>query len=236
VHRPVFIVTGATSGIGAAITARLAESDYRVLALGRNITALDELTSRLGSRVEGHVLNLCDDDALTSFTDRVSTEHPKLAGLVHSAGVLVPEALGVVSADNLDNMLTVNFRAPFLLTNQLIAPLAAARGHLVFVNSSVGLHASSGRAAYVASKFALRGLADAARLELNERGIRVTSIYPGRTATPGMSALVALEGGSYQPDSLLQPEDIADAVLSAITAPANAEITEVMLRPRTKSY
>ena len=233
---PIFIVTGATSGIGAAITAQLAASGRRVLAVGRNAAALDELSARLGPRVESRVLDLCDDDALAAFAERVAVEYALLDGLVHCAGILVPEALGAVSPGHLDQMLAVNFRAPFLLTNRLVEPLAAAHGHLVFINSSVGLQATSGRSAYVASKFALRGLADAARIELNHRGIRVTSLYPGRTATPGMSALVAREGRHYDPDALLQPEDVAQAVLGAINAPANAEITDIGLRPRTKSY
>ena len=233
---PVFIVTGATSGIGAAITARLAASQRRVLAVGRNTIALDALRSRLGSLVEGHALDLCDEAALEEFAARVAGDHPQLDGLVHCAGINLPERLGAVTTANLDHMLNLNFRAPFLLTNRLVEPLAAAGGTLVFLNSSVGLRATPGRSAYVASKFALRGFADAARLDLNERGVRVASIYPGRTATPGLAELVAGEGGHYDADALLQPEFVADAVLGVIDAPANAEITDIALRPRTKSY
>ncbi len=235
-RRPVFIVTGATSGIGAAIVASLAATNRRVLAVGRNAAVLDALADRFGPLVAAHELDISDDAALAAFAEGVASAHPLLDGLVHCAGVIIPEDLGAVSTANLDHMLAVNFRAPFVLTNRLIEPLAAARGTLLFINSSVGLTATAGRTAYVASKFALRGLADSARLELNHRGIRVASVYPGRTATPGMAALVAHEGGSYDAGALLQPEDVADAVLGIISAAANAEITDIALRPRTKSH
>lgn len=236
VNPQIYIVTGASSGIGAAIAAGLVATGRQVLAVGRRAAVLDDLAARLGSSLRVHPVDLEDETAVNAFADETIDNYAALHGLIHCAGIIVPGDLGCVSTRHLDRMLAVNFRAPFLLTNRLIEPLVAARGHLLFVNSSAGLHASAGRSAYVASKFALRGLADAARLELNARGIRVASVYPGRTATPGMADLFAQEGRHYDAKALLQPEDVAAAVIGIIDAPDNAEITEISIRPRTKSY
>lgn len=233
---PLFVVTGASSGIGAAIATRLAGSGRRVVALGRNRVALETLRERCGDALEVRDVDLEDDRALEACAQALLVAHPALDGLVHCAGVIRPGELGTVPPADLDRMLAVNFRAPFVLTNRLVPALAAARGQLVFVNSSAGLEASAGRAAYAASKFALRALADAARLELNARGVRVASVYPGRTASPGMDALFAQEGREYDPALLLQPDDIARAVLGVIDAPGHVEITEICMRPRHKSY
>jgi NADP-dependent 3-hydroxy acid dehydrogenase YdfG len=231
-----FVLTGASSGIGAAIAEQLVASGRQVIGVGRRREPLAALAERVGPGFDFHVLDLCDEEALYSFVENRLAAYPALGGLIHCAGLVVPGELGSVSPADLDQTMNVNFRAPFLLTNLLASRLAAARGQLVFVNSSAGLRASGGNAAYCASKFALRALADAARLELNARGVRVASIYPGRTATPTMERLYAAQGLDYDPALLLQPSDVAAAVLNIIEAPEHAEITDISLRPRLKSY
>jgi NADP-dependent 3-hydroxy acid dehydrogenase YdfG len=231
-----FVLTGASSGIGAAVAEQLVASGRRVIGISRNQDALAAMAARLGPKFEYHSVDLSDDRALEAFVDGRLAAHSSIAGLIHNAGLIMRGHLGSIAAATLDSMLRVNFRAPFLLTSMLLPRLKAERGHLVFINSSAGLHAAAGNAAFCASKFALRALADAARLELNQHGIRVASIYPGRTATPTMERLYADEGRDYRPELLLQPADVAAAVLNIIDAPEHAEITDVRLRPRVKSY
>lgn len=231
-----FVLTGASSGIGAAVAEQLVASGRRVIGISRNQDALAALAARLGPKFQYHPVDLSDDQALEAFVNGRLAAHPSIGGLIHNAGLIMRGHLGSISAATLDSMLRVNIRAPFLLTSMLLPRLKAERGHLVFINSSAGLHASAGNAAFCASKFALRALAEAARLELNQHGIRVASIYPGRTATPTMERLYAKEGTEYVPELLLQPADVATAVLGIIDAPAHTEITDVSLRPRVKSY
>jgi NADP-dependent 3-hydroxy acid dehydrogenase YdfG len=135
----------------------------------------------------------------------------------------------------LDAQLGVNLRAPYLLTQLLLPALVAAAGDVVFVNSSAGRAARGGVAAYAASKHALRALADGLRDEVNARGVRVLSVYPGRTATAGQAAIFAEEGRAYTPDLLLQPDDVAAAVAGALALPRTAEVTEIMIRPMRKT-
>jgi NADP-dependent 3-hydroxy acid dehydrogenase YdfG len=100
----------------------------------------------------------------------------------------------------------------------------------VFINSGAGISASAGLASYTASKFALRGFAESLRND--EPSLRVTSVHPGRIATPMQEDLVAYEGGEYDPARFLRPETVAKVVADAVNAPSDADIREVIVRPR----
>ena len=117
------------------------------------------------------------------------------------------------------------------LTRLVLPALRAARGRVVLVNSGAGRNASPGWASYAASKFALRAFADALRAEEEGNGVRVTSVYPGRTDTEMQRDVVRQEGGVYRPERYLRAESVAGAVLLAVTAPDDAALTELVLRP-----
>jgi len=87
---------------------------------------------------------------------------------------------------------------------------------------------------YTAAKYALKAIADSLREEVNGDGIRVLSIYPGRTATPMQADIHRLEGETYQPDRLMQAEDVAQTVIDALSVPRSAEVTDVIIRPMQK--
>jgi NADP-dependent 3-hydroxy acid dehydrogenase YdfG len=114
--------------------------------------------------------------------------------------------------------------------------LKSSRGQIVFINSSAGLAARPNAGQFSATQHALKALADSTRAEVNEHGIRVLSVYPGRTATSRQAALYASTGSQYRPELLLQPEDIASVILNAITLPRTAEVTDITIRPLQKSY
>jgi len=123
-----------------------------------------------------------------------------------------------------------------MLTQQLLPLLAAAHGQVVFINSSVGLTAKRPEIGqYAATKHALRAIADCLREEVNSNGIRVLTVYLGRTATPMQEVLHRLEGVPYNPEALLQPEDVASVVVHALMLPRTAEVTDISIRPMRKS-
>jgi NAD(P)-dependent dehydrogenase (short-subunit alcohol dehydrogenase family) len=123
----------------------------------------------------------------------------------------------------------VNLVAVVELTRLLLPALRTARGHVVLINSGAGLRANPGWGAYAASKFALRAFGDVLRAE--EPDLRVTLVHPGRTDTPMQRAVRAAEGGDYEPERYLHPDSVAGAVLVAVTAPPDAHLTDVVLRP-----
>jgi len=115
------------------------------------------------------------------------------------------------------------------LTLALLPALRSVRGQVVFINSGAGRTVSPGMASYSASKFALHAFADSLRDD--EPGLRVTTIYPGRTDSAMQRELVAFEGGEYDPGDFLRPATVAAAVASALATPPDGHVHEVVLRP-----
>lgn len=125
----------------------------------------------------------------------------------------------------------VNVLAVAELTRLLLPALRAARGHVVVINSGQGLAVRAGWGPYAASKFAARAFADALRAEEAANGVRVTSIFPGRTDTEMQRAIIAHEGKDYSPENYLRPDSVAEAVLTAVLAGPDAHLTELTIRP-----
>lgn len=216
----VALVTGASSGIGQAITWALAAGGATVCAIGRNRPALAK-TAQGGPRPEPAVVPLPMDLHSLESSERarrfVAAEFGRLDILVHSAAVMHLARLRDASAHDFDLQYEVNLRAPYALTQALLGLLKTSRGQIVFVNSSSGLTAARPEVAqYAACKHGLKAIADAIRHDVNGDGIRVLTVYPGRTATPLQAALHNAEGKPYRPELLLQPSDVAAIVLSAL--------------------
>jgi NADP-dependent 3-hydroxy acid dehydrogenase YdfG len=150
--------------------------------------------------------------------------------LVHNAGMARVGPLVDTAVDVWRQMLELNVVAVAELTRLLLPALRAARGQVVLINSGAGLRANAGWGAYAASKFALRAFGDVLRAE--EPDLRVTSVHPGRVATDMQREIRVAEGGDYQADQYLTPDAVADAVAYAVSAPACAQVQEVVIRPR----
>jgi NADP-dependent 3-hydroxy acid dehydrogenase YdfG len=135
------------------------------------------------------------------------------------------------SLEDFDWQYRVNVRAPYALTQALLSAIALRQGQIAFINSTVGLNARGGVGQYAATKHALKAIADSLREEVNADGVRVLSIYPGRTASPMQASVQEIEGREYHPERLLQPEDVAAVVLNALSLPRTAEVTDINIRP-----
>ncbi|HKH43103.1 MAG TPA: SDR family NAD(P)-dependent oxidoreductase [Thermoanaerobaculia bacterium] len=231
----VALVTGASSGIGAALAASLARAGVRLLLSGRDAGRLEAVAGRARAtspQVETAAADLEDADQVRALAGRAEEVFARLDLLVHAAGALHWGPVATAPLEELDRQLAVNVRAPYLLTQLLLPLLGAASGQIVFLNSNAVRRPASGMAAYAASKHALLGLADCLREEVAASGVRVLSAFPGRTATPMQQELRRLEGEPYDPAGLLQPDDVAALVLEALALPPRAEVTDLYLRPR----
>jgi NADP-dependent 3-hydroxy acid dehydrogenase YdfG len=217
------MITGAGGGLGSAIAAALAPTHTLFLA-GRPSARIDEVAERFGATT--WPVDLADPDGIDAIVEPIV----ELDVLVHNAGVAYPARVAESSVDEWRATLAVNVVGPVALTLALLPALRAVGGHVVFVNSGAGINASPGLASYSASKFALRGFADALRTD--EPGLRVTSIHPGRIATPMQEDLIAYEGREYRPEQFLSPETVAAVVAQAVAAPPDAHVHEVIVRPR----
>jgi NADP-dependent 3-hydroxy acid dehydrogenase YdfG len=224
------LVTGAGSGIGRAIAVGLARAGLRVWLVGRTAPRLHETAAIAGGEVL--VADIAAEEQRAAVAQVVG---PALDVLVHSAGVYLRRPVGDLSAADWQRVDAVNVHAPILLTTACLTALRAAPGQVVFINSSAALLAAGpGMAAYAGSKVALRAAADALRQEVNASGVRVVSVFPGRTDTPMQTAILAAEGRTAPPGALLRPEDVAEMVLAALRLPDTAEVTEIVMRPMRK--
>lgn len=223
--RPTALVTGASRGIGAVV-ARCLSDTHEVLLGGRDGDALASLADKIpGTRP--WPVELTDDAAIAAAAEGVD----ELDVLVHSAGTIELGAVSEVSADSWRRTFELNLFAVTELTRVLLPALRRASGHVVLVNSGAGLGAKPHWGSYAASKFALRAYADVLRAEESSHGIRVTSVFPGRVATDMQRDVREAEGATFEPERYLRPESVADTIVSAVRAPADAHFTEIVVRP-----
>jgi NADP-dependent 3-hydroxy acid dehydrogenase YdfG len=231
------VVTGATSGIGRGLAVAFAAKGARVWAVSRTRERLEALAAEarsLPGEVVPVVADLESENDVHEVSRRLLARSEGVDVLIHSAGAIELGSLEMARGDDFDRLYRVNLRAPFLLTQDLLGALRRARGQVVFINSSAGLRASSLNVLYAATKHGLKAIADGLRDEVNADGIRVISVYPGRTATAMQQFVHEHEGREYHPELLLQPSDVVDVVLDALAMPASGEITDVSVRPMAK--
>ena len=208
------LVTGAASGIGLELADRLAGRGDRVVRLTRED------------------VDLGDAVAVARWAAEFVQDLDRLDSLLHVAGTVDLGTVAELDLDVWQRHLAVNLTAPAVLTAHLLPALREARGTVVFVNSSAGLTANARWSAYAASKFGLRALADSLRAEEAGNGVRVTTVFPSRTATPMQEKVHEQEGRTYDASRWLQPATVVDSVLHVLDLPADATIPELVIRPR----
>jgi NADP-dependent 3-hydroxy acid dehydrogenase YdfG len=221
------MVTGATGGIGRAVVSTLAAAGHQVTAIGRDPDRLRSLpAARCIAADLAEPLRLAE-----------TVEEPKrLDALVHCAGVSVAAVAPVAGTESAvwQETMAVNAMAAAELTRLALPALRRSHGHVLFVNAAPGVQAVPRWSAFAASKAALRELADSLRLEEAGNGVRVTTIYPGGTATEHLREVRAASGRGYDPQRLIRPETLAAMVAWVLAAPPNAYVSElsVLATPR----
>ncbi len=224
-----YLITGVSRGIGRALSERLLTAGHQVYGLAR---AADSVAgSGLPEPGLAGVLE-ADLSAPQSLEPALApwlATLRSLDGVVHCAGIVRPGALSGSTPADFAEQFTVNVTAVAELTRLLLPALRAAAGTVVLVNSGSGLNARPPLTGYGASKFALRAYADGLRQE--EPGVRVSSIYPGRTATGMQRSVRAAESGEYRESDYLQPATVALAIQTILALPPDGVITDLTLRP-----
>ncbi|MFF3261560.1 SDR family oxidoreductase [Streptomyces sp. NPDC002932] len=223
------LITGAGSGIGAAVARRLTERGDDLVLLARDAGRARELAA-LHPGARTIVGDLANPDRLSwAFAQQPVPE--RLDSLMHIAGVVELGQVGELTPKAWHTQLNANLVAPAELTRLFLPQLRVAQGHVLFVNSGAGLAASPGWSAYAASKHGLKALADSLRQEEHGNGVRVTTVYPGRTASPMQAKVHQQEGKEYDAERWIDPESIATTILMAIDLPRDAEVNDLTVRP-----
>ena len=253
------VVTGAASGIGAALTGLLAARGSNLVLVDRDEERLDGVAAQVRRdhpqlAVDTYVVDLSDDAATDAAAVELASAHPGTTLLVNNAGVALGGRFDQVTLEEFDWVMAVNFRAVVRLTHAFLPVLKAHAGsHLVNVSSVFGIFAPAGQAAYAASKFAVRGFSESVRHELAENGVGVTVVHPGGIRTriaetartgSGVSA-EEYEQGRKQFAKLLRmpPEQAAAQIVAAIEKRrprlligASAKIPDVLVRLMPGGY
>jgi len=224
----VAIVTGASRGIGLAVAEQLLGAGAKVMLCGRDPARIESVISRLGesydpARVGGGVCDVTDEAAVEAFVADTVERFGALDVLVNNAGVCHRGPVDQLTPREWRETIDVNLTGVFLCSRAAIPYLQERRGFVINIASRAGINAFPGGAAYNASKFGLIGLSEAMVLDLRPRGIRVSYIMPGRVNTDF--------GGEDPEDWHLTTEDVASAVLHALSYPERALASRIELRP-----
>jgi NAD(P)-dependent dehydrogenase (short-subunit alcohol dehydrogenase family) len=233
----VAVITGAGSGIGKAIALALGEQGARLVLIGRRASPLESVAEAArGVGVEARVYpaDMARTEDIRALAARLRRDFTRCDVLVHSAGIHLRGSVGKAPAEEFDLHYQTNLLGPYLLTQELLPMLLEQRGQIVFVNSTAGLISRAQIGQFAATKHGLKAIADSLRDEVNPQGVRVLSVYPGRTATPNQQRLHELEQRPYRPERLMQPEDVAAITVHALCLPRTAEVTEIKIRPMLK--
>jgi NADP-dependent 3-hydroxy acid dehydrogenase YdfG len=235
-ERGVAVITGASSGIGAATARRLAADGFDVVVGARRIERLIDVAGPIGARALP--LDVDDDASVDAFAKAV----PECRVLVCNAG----GALGldpIVEADlaGWRQMFETNVLGTVRMIKALLPQLeASGDGHIVLMGSIAGLEPYPGGGGYHAAKYPIHAMQQVLRMELLGRPIRITEIDPGLIAGTEFS-LVRFDGDAARADAVYtgtiaaQPEDVADCVSFAVTRPSHVNIDQIVIKPRDQA-
>jgi NADP-dependent 3-hydroxy acid dehydrogenase YdfG len=220
------VVTGAGSGIGQAVADLLHARGDDLVLLARN----EQRAAQIAERYAGADVRVADLGELADLAAAVA-DVDRVDAVVHAAGVLELDPVADLVLDDLTGQLMVNLVAPTELTRALLPAVRAGRGTVVFLNSGAGLTAHPEWSAYAASKFGLRAVADSLRAEEAAAGVRVTSVYLGRIATPMQQKVHEQEGKAYDASDWATAESVATTVLHVLDLPRDVTIPDITVRP-----
>lgn len=232
------VLTGAASGIGRATALELARRGSSLVLLDRDADGLEAVAeearrARPDRSVTTHVVDLSDGDAALAAAEEVRVAHPHVHLLVNNAGVALAGRFDQVSMSDVDWLLSINLRAVLLMTHTLLPSLLSTYGsHVCNLSSVFGLAGPPGQAAYVTSKFGVRGFGDSLRQELAPYGVGVTTVHPGGIATN--IAVSQRQGPGVTDDEMSRGLDTARRLLVLDPAVAARKIVDGVERRKPR--
>ena len=231
---PIAVITGASSGIGAATAIALGRHGYKVVVGARRIERLQRVAGEQGVALR---LDVTDEDNVKEFVREVAKRFGHIDVLVNNAGgALGLNPIAQAVDDEWVGMWKTNVLGLMWMTRACLPLLRKARhGHIVNIGSIAGFETYKGGAGYTAVKHAVRAITKTLRLELNGEPIRITEIAPGLVETE--FSVIRFHGDRkaakavYEGIKPLTAEDIADCVVFAVTRPPHVDIDEIVVRP-----
>ena len=230
--RSTVFVTGATRGIGYATAFAFGRAGFRVGVCARTAAKVEALVAELraeGIEAAGATADVADPEQVRGAVAQVVEQLDEIGVLVNNAGVLIARPFEELTLEDWDSTMATNLRSLYLVTREVLPGMRRRReGTVVNVASLAGRNGFVGGTAYTASKHAVLGFARSLMLEVRKDGVRVVTVCPGSVDT-GM--LVDQPMLTPNRERILQPEDVADAILQAVRLPGRALVSELDIRP-----
>ncbi|AXJ01341.1 NADP-dependent 3-hydroxy acid dehydrogenase YdfG [Cyclonatronum proteinivorum] len=222
------IITGASSGIGAAFAKAIIEKGGVVYGIARRQERLQELQRDLGDRFHPVVLDITDEPAVSTWVEATFSAGNYPDALINNAGLGKFGNVEDLSLDDWHTMMNVNLNGVFYLTRKIVPMMKQnpAHCHIINIASVAGLMGNPTISGYNVTKFGLRGFSDALFKELRYDAIKVTCVFPGSIATEFFD----LAGSSTHPN-MMQAQDVASTIVHILETPDNFLIDEITLRP-----
>jgi NADP-dependent 3-hydroxy acid dehydrogenase YdfG len=224
---PVFLITGASSGIGEATARRAAEAGFRVVLAARRRDRLEALAAALGGgeRALAVRCDVTEWDDQKAMAEAAIERFGRIDVAFANAGFGAPRGFLESTPEHWKSMVLTNVYGAALTIRATLPALKESRGHLLLTSSVAGRRALPG-SLYAATKWAVTAMGEGARLELNDTGVRVTLIEPGMVDTPFFDNRVS---------AALDSDDVARAVLYAVAQPPHVDVNEILVRPTSQS-
>ncbi|MFK7777856.1 MAG: SDR family oxidoreductase [Gimesia sp.] len=232
------VITGGGTGIGAACALSLAQSGANVIIGGRRKEPLEKLAAQAEGKIKYHVLDVADRESVATFFNWANEQAGQIDILVHCAGINCRErSMEVVSGEDWDRLMNVNATGAFNCMHTVLPQMRERQdGLIVNICSISGRRAALlGGVAYNASKFAMAALGTTVAQEEKDRGIRISTIYPGEVETPILDERPVPVSKEHRA-KILQPEDVAAAVLMICQLPPRAHISDLTIKPTTAAF
>ena len=232
------LVIGGGSGMGAAVAVALAEAGAQVTIAGRRIEKLEEVTGLSTVEIQTRTVDVSDRVSLDALFSWFDEDAGDLDILVNAAGINVPKrSMAELSPDDWDAVLKVNLTGAYDCLRMALDRMRPRKDGLVIMINSVSGKRSNplGGVAYNASKFGMTGLGSCVAEEERENGIRITNVFPGEVNTPILDQRPVPPSPEHRA-GILQPQDIAEAVMMLARLHPRAHIPELVIKPTSQSY
>ena len=234
-------ITGASSGIGEATALALARAGASVALGARRVDRLEAVAAKIaeeGGRAVTLPVDVTDERQARAFVEQSYEQLGRLDVLVNNAGLMLLGLVAGADTEDWRRMIDVNVFGTLYCTHAALATMGGqGGGHIVNVSSVAGRRAAFGNAVYNLTKFGICGFSEALRMEAMHAGVRVTVIEPGWVETELLghneNPLVIQTAAKMKEEigEVLRPEDIAEAILYAITQPKHVSVNEILVRP-----
>lgn len=222
------IITGASRGLGAAVSEKLIAKGMTVYALARSKDKLDKYREKLGENYHPVKMDITQHDDIKNWVESTFSNDFLPDILINNAGIGSFHKIDDISDKDWLDMINTNLNGTFYITTEIVKLMKKGNSsrHIINIGSILGTVGREGGAAYCASKYGIRGFGEALYKELRYDGIKVTNFNPGSIETDFLSS-----SGIVSHDNMLYPSDVADTIVHVLETPDNMLINEIIVRP-----